>query len=233
MPKFFFYVWLPISTLLNVVGLASICDDLIAWTGIIREYLDFYQYYIRSPVQSALSRIWLDFFVEMPSWFADYFVILSTYLTALTLHSLAEKEESANLQDRKHNSKVSGFMIIKGVLIFPLLIYLFIKAKLTARRAKGFARIGAAQAPALILLVLALVIVFYFMILLLPVLHLFTTLFALAIYGKMPGGMYRTFNAYLLATFLLLGILIVINSQISKVCTRAENLERMICAFYS
>lgn len=77
--KVYFYSGL----LLNVVGLASIAQDLVVWKGFFLAVIESYKAVLRDPIHALLQFVWPDFFPPLPKAVADYFVVLSGMVVSL------------------------------------------------------------------------------------------------------------------------------------------------------
>ena len=47
------YLWLALSLLLNVSGIASIVDGFVHWASFFKDFLDIYRAWIREPLLSG------------------------------------------------------------------------------------------------------------------------------------------------------------------------------------
>jgi len=70
------YLWLALSLLLNVSGIASIVDGFVHWANFFKDFLDIYRHWIREPLSWAVH---LVLALKIPPWVFDYFVISSAF----------------------------------------------------------------------------------------------------------------------------------------------------------
>ncbi len=71
----FLYLWLALSVLLNVSGIASIVDGFVHWVSFFRDFLDIYRHLIREPLSWAVYLVWPCWWWKIPPWVFDLFVI--------------------------------------------------------------------------------------------------------------------------------------------------------------
>jgi hypothetical protein len=81
--NFWLYVWLGISGLLNISGMASIVDGFVTWAKFFREFIDAYRWAIRDPLAYAGNAIWP--FGHIPGWVFDVFVLWSALFLAYNI----------------------------------------------------------------------------------------------------------------------------------------------------
>jgi hypothetical protein len=81
--NFWLYVWLGISGLLNISGMASIVDGFVTWAKFFREFIDAYRWAIRDPLAYIGNAIWP--FGHIPGWVFDVFVLYSALFLAYNI----------------------------------------------------------------------------------------------------------------------------------------------------
>jgi hypothetical protein len=87
--NFWLYVWLGISGLLNISGMASIVDGFVTWAKFFREFIDAYRWAIRDPLAHLGNAIWP--FGHIPGWVFDVFVLWSALFLALNIFVYREE----------------------------------------------------------------------------------------------------------------------------------------------
>jgi hypothetical protein len=78
----FLYLWLALSTLLNISGIASIVDGLVHWVHFFRDFLDIYRTWIREPISWAVHLMWPSWWPRIPKWMFDVFVVWAAFFLA-------------------------------------------------------------------------------------------------------------------------------------------------------
>ncbi len=86
----FLYVWLSISMLLNVSGMASIVDGFVVWVGFFREIIDQYRIWVREPILWVVNLTWPSGWPPIPGWVADYLCICSSVYLAMNVVSVRQ-----------------------------------------------------------------------------------------------------------------------------------------------
>jgi hypothetical protein len=81
--NFWLYVWLGISGLLNISGMASIVDGFVTWAKFFREFIDAYRWAIRDPLAYVGNAVWP--FGRIPGWVFDVFVLWSALFLAYNI----------------------------------------------------------------------------------------------------------------------------------------------------
>jgi hypothetical protein len=91
-PKPFLVIYLALSALLNVLGLASIVEGLITWTGFLAEAINIYHQMLRDPILRSVIYFWPAAWPKVPSWVIDLFIIQSSFFISYRLFMAFEKE---------------------------------------------------------------------------------------------------------------------------------------------
>ena len=81
----FLYVWLAISVLLNVSGIASILDGFVQWGHFSSDGINQYRVNIREPVSAAFYVLWPTHWARIEGWVFDALVVLAGSLMMLVL----------------------------------------------------------------------------------------------------------------------------------------------------
>jgi hypothetical protein len=79
---FWIYVWLGVSMLLNLSGMASIIDGFVTWTNFFGNFIDVYRAVIRQPLAWVGQFIWLG---PIPGWVFDVYVICAALFLAFNI----------------------------------------------------------------------------------------------------------------------------------------------------
>jgi hypothetical protein len=88
------YLWLVLSALLNISGIASIVDGLVHWTAFLKDLLSIYRAWIREPISWVVYLAWPSWWPKIPAWVFDVFVIWSACFLTLNIASFREHGES-------------------------------------------------------------------------------------------------------------------------------------------
>jgi len=67
----FVMLWLVMSTLMNISGMASVVDGLVTWRVFFKDLVVTYREWVREPVAAAFN--WIG--VSLPHWLTDAFVL--------------------------------------------------------------------------------------------------------------------------------------------------------------
>jgi hypothetical protein len=89
--NFWLYIWLGISGLLNISGMASIVEGFVTWAKFFREFIDAYRWAIRDPLAHLGNAIWP--LGHIPGWVFDVFVLYSGLFLALNIFAYRERRE--------------------------------------------------------------------------------------------------------------------------------------------
>jgi hypothetical protein len=73
------YLWLALSMLLNISGVASIVDGFVHWANFFKDFLDIYRAWIREPISWAVHLVWPSWWPKIPPWVFDLLVIWSAF----------------------------------------------------------------------------------------------------------------------------------------------------------
>jgi hypothetical protein len=125
--NFWIYVWLGISGLLNLSGMASIVDGFVTWAKFFHDIIDVYRSVIRQPLAWIGHLIWP--FSPIPAWVFDVFVIWAAFILATNIWYYKENEATL-LKQIREDFRDGGFK--KGVwgviviILLPLLIIISI-----------------------------------------------------------------------------------------------------------
>jgi hypothetical protein len=143
-PKPYLILYLALSALLNVLGLASLVEGVVTWAGFLAEVINVYHQFLRDPILRAVMYFWPAAWPKVPSWAIDLFIIQSSFFISYRLFMAFEKE--------KYLITFKEVQILQPVLVFlggpfvPFfqLIRLRAKAKLEIKQAEIEAEEGEA-----------------------------------------------------------------------------------------
>jgi hypothetical protein len=85
LPRPIIYLWLALSVLLNVSGIASIVDGIVHWANFFKDFLDIYRHFIREPISWAVHLVWPSWWPKIPPLVFDIFVIWSACFFAYNM----------------------------------------------------------------------------------------------------------------------------------------------------
>jgi hypothetical protein len=85
MPVILQYIWLGLTVILTLTGLASIVDGLIVWADFIAQLIQVYESTLRDPIARFIEAIWPAGWPRIPKTLFDLLVIWSSFFTALRL----------------------------------------------------------------------------------------------------------------------------------------------------
>ena len=77
----FMKIWLAVSVLFNMAGLASLSDRLTTWSGRFQPFVDLFQ----SVRDAAFAPVWYGLDVNPPGWVADIVLIWLGFFVAWNL----------------------------------------------------------------------------------------------------------------------------------------------------
>jgi hypothetical protein len=78
-PKPYLILYLALSALLNVLGLASLVEGVVTWAGFLAEVINVYHQFLRDPILRAVMYFWPAAWPKVPSWAIDLFIIQSSF----------------------------------------------------------------------------------------------------------------------------------------------------------
>ena len=79
------YLWLALSMLLNVAGVASIVDGLVHWAAFFKDFLNIYRAFVREPITWGAHLIWPVSWPKIPGWGFDLLIIWSLIFLAANI----------------------------------------------------------------------------------------------------------------------------------------------------
>jgi len=85
-------IYIALSALLNVLGLASIVDGVITWTGFLAEVINIYHQMLRDPILRSVMFFWPATWPKIPGWIIDLLIIQSSFFISYRLFMAFEQE---------------------------------------------------------------------------------------------------------------------------------------------
>ena len=138
----FIYVWMAVSLLMNISGMAGIVDGFVTWVGFFRDFVGVYKALIREPLSGLAHLVWPTNWPRIPTWVFDCIVIWSGFFLALNLSALryrgttlfgwaVEKAKPAEAQVLINLFRLGFllFVFILGPLSFIILLPRFTKER--------------------------------------------------------------------------------------------------------
>jgi len=92
-PKPYLIIWLALSTLLNLLGIASIIQGFVDWAGFLAQAVHTYQQLVRDPVLSVVLHVWPPSWPKFPGWLVDLLIIQSSFFISNRLFMAFEPEK--------------------------------------------------------------------------------------------------------------------------------------------
>ena len=132
---FWIYIWLGVSVMLNLSGMASIVDGFVTWANFFRNIIDVYRATIREPLAWIGNLIWP--FGPIPGWVFDVFVIWAALVLALNIwgYRIAGNTVFGGIRDDFRKSGISEVLKDLAILIIlPLFLLLLLFSDDEGRR---------------------------------------------------------------------------------------------------
>jgi hypothetical protein len=101
-PKPYLIIYLGFSTLLNILGLASIADGIIVWSGYIAEIIKVYHQFLRDPILLVILSFWPVGWPKFPGWAVDILIVQSSFFLSYRLFIAFEKSQYLVTYQRVH-----------------------------------------------------------------------------------------------------------------------------------
>ena len=109
-PKPYLVLWLALSMLLNILGIASIVEGAVTWLGFVAELIATYRKFLREPLLFIAGFFWLTSWPRIPPWTADVLKIQSSFFISYRLFMAFEK--------RRYLIVFRQVKILQPVLVF-------------------------------------------------------------------------------------------------------------------
>jgi hypothetical protein len=141
-PKPYLVLWLALSMLLNILGIASIVDGAVTWLGFVAELIATYRKFLREPLLFVAELFWPASWPRIPRWTADVLIVQSSFFISYRLFMDFEKRRYLIVfREAKILQPVLVFLFGPVVPFFQLL-RLRRKGHYEARLARSEAREG-------------------------------------------------------------------------------------------
>ena len=85
MPVILQYVWLGLTVILTLTGLASIVDGFVVWADFIAQIIQVYKSTLRDPIARLVDIAWPQGWPRIPKMAFDLLIVWSSFFTALRL----------------------------------------------------------------------------------------------------------------------------------------------------
>lgn len=119
----FIYLWLGLSLLLNISGMASIVDGLVQWVSFLKDLLGIYQTWIREPISWIVHLVWPPSWPKIPTWALDIFVIWSGLFLAINIANFRAYGESYWTSAVRSEGILKGAAWVVFFFLFAPVIY--------------------------------------------------------------------------------------------------------------
>jgi hypothetical protein len=87
------YLWLAISAAGNLLGLASLVDNVVVWADFFKHIIELYRDNIRAPVAWVGNHLWP--FGKLPGWVFDVVIVYSIFVLSANIAIYREKRRAA------------------------------------------------------------------------------------------------------------------------------------------
>ncbi len=111
MPVLLQYIWLGLTIVLTLTGLASIVDGFVAWADFITQILQVYKSTLRDPVARLVDIAWPPGWLRIPKMLFDLLIIWSSFFTGLRLFWAREGRWLRNSRGRARISWPLAFAL--------------------------------------------------------------------------------------------------------------------------
>src|SRR5450759_5632167 len=88
-PKPYLVLWLALSMLLNILGIASIVDGAVTWLGFVAELIATYRKFLREPLLFVAELFWPASWPRIPRWTADVLIVQSSFFISYLLFTVS------------------------------------------------------------------------------------------------------------------------------------------------
>jgi hypothetical protein len=144
-PKPYLIIYLILSAVLNILGIASLVDGVVSWAGFAAQIITTYRAYFREPILHFLIFFWPSGWPRIPGWVIDILVIQSSFFISYRLFMSFEKRKFGNVFKELKISKHGIFYFIGGPIVpFFQLLQVVRIARREIQMARGEAIIGQA-----------------------------------------------------------------------------------------
>jgi hypothetical protein len=117
------YLWLALSLLLNVSGIASIVDGFVHWANFFKDFLDIYRAWIREPLSWAVHLVWPSWWPMIPPWVFDLLVIWSAFIFGFNVGVI--RNSGRSIFSVICDSVKDFFFGLAYIVAWPLILLIF------------------------------------------------------------------------------------------------------------
>jgi hypothetical protein len=120
---FWLYIGLVISGALNIGGMASIADGVVAWAPFLHGLIDAYRWAIRDPLAYTGNAIWP--FGIIPGWVFDVFVLWVSLFITLNLFWLHAHGQPVFKEVRdiyRNEGFGAASLVAVNLILFPVML---------------------------------------------------------------------------------------------------------------
>ncbi len=144
-PRLYLVIYLALSAILNILGIASLVDGVVSWAGFAAQIVATYRAYLREPILHVVIFFWPNNWPRIPGWVIDILIIQSSFFISYRLFMAFETRKFGNVFKELKISTLGIFHFLGGPIVpfFQLLRVVRI-AKRELRMARGEAIAGQA-----------------------------------------------------------------------------------------
>jgi hypothetical protein len=144
-PKPYLIIYLTLSAILNILGIASLIDGVVSWAGFAAQLVTTYRAYLREPLLHFVIFLWPIDWPRIPGWAIDVLVIQSSFFISYRLFMAFETARFGNVFKELKISTPGIFHFLGGPIVpFFQLLWVVRVAKREVRMAREEAMAGKA-----------------------------------------------------------------------------------------
>ncbi len=142
-PKPYLIIYLVLSAILNILGIASLVEDAISWAGFAARIVATYRAYLREPILQIVVLFWPHNWAKIPGWVIDILIIQSSFFISYRLFMAFETRRFGNVFKELKISTLGIFHFLGGPIVpFFQLLWVVRIAKRELRMARREAVAG-------------------------------------------------------------------------------------------
>jgi hypothetical protein len=127
------YVWLCISALINISGMASIVDGFVHWADFFSHLIDIYRAIIREPLAYVVHLVWPSWWPKIPPRMFDYLVVCSAVFLSFNMSAYEERGKTIlgllkDVEPEEGLRVLATVIVITAFIFGPFLMFLFTAA---------------------------------------------------------------------------------------------------------
>ncbi len=121
------HVWLGLSIVLNILGIASIAEDTLKWKSFLASLLYFYRRYVTDVIHHLLSLIWPETWLfPLPYAISDLFVIMAGFFAAANFYTIQTEGTSVVARIWTTHCNEGGLVSRSACLVLRIVsLYIF------------------------------------------------------------------------------------------------------------